>query len=565
MKPPVARPAWLTYAILALIAIAIFSRFWLGIGDSDFWWHLKTGQYIWQVHKLPVPDPFAYTTYINPDIYPGEAIVRHFNLTHEWLAQLAFYGVYSLAGAAGIAALRALLLTLICGVIGLVVWRRTGGFYRAIAAALLVASTCSWITGERPYLFTYLILATVILILESRRWLWALPPLFLLWANLHGAFFLGWIALAAYVGPALLGCRRAFARRAPIPKDILKLVLYSLLAVLATGLNPNGFHIVEILLAYRRSALQTSIVEWQRPKYWELSTFTLILYGSLAALLWARRRARLSDWLLYLLFAMAALSAVRNIILIGLIGAIVLVSYVPVFDPAKLLPRFRALPAALAIAAALFLAWRVVSTRHSDLDAAQWRTPVGAADFLLAHHIDARLFNSYESGGYLIWRLWPQNRVFIDGRALSEATFADYRRIAYNADSSGGASAEELLAKYGVDAIVMPMIDYAGKVYLLPAALSDPSRTDWHLVYADAQAVIYLKNPPPGLPPVGPGAAFGAMEAQCNLMLERAGDDCARGVAELYAKIGDRSRAAQWMAVYQSHGGGASSQFEVVR
>ena len=59
--------------IVALAAVAIFSRFWFGIGDPDFWWHLKTGQYIWQNHKLPVPDPFAYTTYMHPDPYPAKA------------------------------------------------------------------------------------------------------------------------------------------------------------------------------------------------------------------------------------------------------------------------------------------------------------------------------------------------------------------------------------------------------------------------------------------------------------------------------------------------------------
>ena len=148
---------------------------------------------------------------------------------------------------------------------------------------------------------------------------------------------------------------------------------------------------------------------------------------------------------------------------------------------------------------------------------------------------------------------------------MSEAAFADYQRIAFNADSSGGSSGDQLIAKYGIEAIVMPMIDYSGKVYLLPAALSDPSQREWHLVYADAQAVIYLKNLPPGVAPISPGAAFGAMEAQCNLMLDRAGNDCARGVANLYAKIGDSARAAHWMAIYQSRGGAANAQYEIVR
>jgi hypothetical protein len=222
-------------------------------------------------------------------------------------------------------------------------------------------------------------------------------------------------------------------------------------------------------------------------------------------------------------------------------------------------------PTLAAYAASLCLAARIVTMPHPGLDTDDWRFSAGAADFLLAHHVTARLFHSYESGGYLMWRLWPQNQVFIDGRALSEATFADYKRMAFNADSTTGPSAEELLHRYGVGAIVMPMIDYSGKVYLLPAALSDPSQQEWKLVYADRQAVIYMRTPPPGVTPLPPGTAFTAMEAQCNLMLNMSGDDCARGVANLYAKIGDRGRAAQWMSVYRSRGGGSNAQFEGVQ
>jgi hypothetical protein len=464
-----------------------------------------------------------------------------------------------------VAALRALLLTMLCGTIGLIVWRRTSGFYRSVAAALVAMACCTFIASERPYLFTYFLLTALIAMLEYRRWadrrmLWVLPLLFLAWANLHGAYFLGWVVLAAYCGEALV--RRWRGRP---DADERSLFLCAGLAVLASGINPNGFHIVQTLLAYRNSPLQTSITEWQRPKYWEASTFTAVLYAAFAALLWARRRARVSDWLLFILFAAAALTAVRNIILVGIVGPIIIGSYLPSIDVRRYLPARFPLPTLAGLAAAFWLVARIAIMPHPSLDAADWRFSAGAADFLLAHHVTARLFNSYESGGYLMWRLWPQNQVFIDGRALSEAAFADYKRIAFNADSSTGPSAEELLARYGVGAIVMPMIDYSGKVYLLPAALSDPSQREWKLVYADRQAVIYVKTVPDGVTALAPNTALGAMEAQCNLMLDISGDDCARGVANLYAKIGDRPSAARWMSVYQSRGGPANAQFEGLR
>ena len=61
---PAAAPPirWLKAATLLLVAVCLLGLFSTEIADTDFWWHLKTGQYIVERHSLPVPDPFAYTT-----------------------------------------------------------------------------------------------------------------------------------------------------------------------------------------------------------------------------------------------------------------------------------------------------------------------------------------------------------------------------------------------------------------------------------------------------------------------------------------------------------------------
>ena len=97
------------------------------IADPDFWWHLKTGQYVWQQHSLPVPDPFAYTTATARPAYAGEERTRDFNLTHEWLAQALFYLIYRAAGIGGLVLFRAAVLTAFCALAGLLAWRRCGG------------------------------------------------------------------------------------------------------------------------------------------------------------------------------------------------------------------------------------------------------------------------------------------------------------------------------------------------------------------------------------------------------------------------------------------------------
>jgi hypothetical protein len=98
--------------------LGLFSR---ELSDSDFWWHLKTGEWIVHAGRLPVPDPFAYTTALARPAYAGEELVRYFNLTHEWLAQGLIYLAWRATGAGGVVLLRALLLTFIGP------WRRDWG------------------------------------------------------------------------------------------------------------------------------------------------------------------------------------------------------------------------------------------------------------------------------------------------------------------------------------------------------------------------------------------------------------------------------------------------------
>src|SRR5271157_1169550 len=545
-KPPVAAPRWLRPLILALSALALMGLFSTEVSDSDTWWLLKSGQYIWQNHKLPVPDPFAYTTYMVKPAFPGEEHMRDFDLTHEWLSEVAFYLVYAAGGFAGLVLLRAALLTGFCGVVGLVAFHRCKGFYPALGAAFLAASIADKFRSDRPFLIGFLLLALVMAALEYRRWLWALPPMFVLWANMHGGFFLGWVPLGAYCAEALYLRWRGKGPEGT-PAGERRLWLVSAASILASGLNPNGFRAVTILFTYRQTVLQRTLAEWQHTAIWPLEPFGVLLLAGAAALLWAGSKARMADWLLFVAFAAASIWAVRNVILIGLIAPILIASYIP-WKPT--------VPVLAAVLVAMGAGPQIAQGNVFQLRATEWRYPAKAVDFLLAHNVSGPIFNTYESGGYLIWRLWPRERVFIDGRALSESVFQDYRRIAFNATSEGGKGGDELLDQYGIQVILMGGFEYlSGTAYLLPAALSDPSQKEWKLVYQDAQAVVYMRYPPPGVAPLNSLEALTSMEAQCaehiqHLPLE---PRCAKGLGDLFSRIGDSARARRWMAFYLEH------------
>jgi len=90
-----------------------------------------------------------------------------------------------------------------------------------------------------------------------------------------------------------------------------------------------------------------------------------------------------------------------------------------------------------------------------------------------------------------------------------------------------------------------------GSPYLLVAALSDPRQTEWKLVYRDAQAVIFMRQPPPGVQPLNSFEALAAMEDQCaeHLRHDPLHPGCAAGMADLFSRIGDAVRASKWNAI----------------
>src|ERR1035438_1798806 len=99
--------------------------------------------------------------------------------------------------------LRAWLMTAFCALAGLWTWRRSQSFYRALAAAFVTGFIASYFSSDRPYQITYVLIVATILILEYRRWMWLLPPLFLFWANCHGGFFMGFVVLGTYCAESL--------------------------------------------------------------------------------------------------------------------------------------------------------------------------------------------------------------------------------------------------------------------------------------------------------------------------------------------------------------------------
>jgi hypothetical protein len=527
-------------ALLGLTALFLLGLFSTELADSDAWWHLKTGQYIVTQHRLPYPDPFAYTTALAKPAYAGEAVTQRFNLTHEWLAQALMYLIESAGGLGAVVLWKALLLTLCCGLTASIARRRTNSWPWGIAAALAAATALVDFAHDRPSLLSYAFPFAFIAILETRRRLWLLPILALVWANCHGGFFLGWVVCGVY-------CAEALLTRAP---DARRILAFSGAAVLASGLNPNGFNVVTTLVSYRQSPLTATLMEWSRPGFWgEPYAFFLLLYGAAAALALSWKRVRIADWLLYIAFAAASLAAFRNVPLMALLAPILIATYFPWQRKLPAMAQYAAYAAAAALACGLL--WGIATGAFFQLRAAEWRYPAGAADFLRRHGIGARLFNTYEDGGYFIWRGLP---VFIDGRSLSENVFQDYRMIM--GTPPGDRRRDETLSRYRIGAIAINAFEYSsGVLYPLALALLQPGESAWKLVYDDPAAMVFLRDPPPGIPVLDKSQIFDHLESECALHVSRdpAFPLCARTLGEFFLQAGDPIRARRNLALYLEH------------
>jgi hypothetical protein len=200
---------------------------------------------------------------------------------------------------------------------------------------------------------------------------------------------------------------------------------------------------------------------------------------------------------------------------------------------------------AVAAALAAGLVWGAGTGRFFQLRAAEWRFPVEAVRFLREHGIRGPLFNTYEYGGYLIWQGEP---VFIDGRALSEQVFQDYRVIL--GSPPGDAARGQTLERYGVTAMVVNGFEYnSGTLYPLVTGADVARRDGWHLIYEDAQALIFVRDLPAGVAALPAGRVDTHLENECRLHVEtRSGILLVRAHAGRFVYAGGRQRAGAALA-----------------
>ena len=170
----------LMLTLLFLLIIGFFFLTWPIIAyDTDLWYHLSGGRYLFANGHTPQSSYFSFLT--PPKAWPN----------YYWLFQAIVYAVFSLADYYGLIILRCLLfLATLWGIYLLLVDREQGDSRLVMATTFFITLALALTTRVllvRPHLFSYFFIVLFLYILEKKRaFLWLLPLLGVLWSNIHG-------------------------------------------------------------------------------------------------------------------------------------------------------------------------------------------------------------------------------------------------------------------------------------------------------------------------------------------------------------------------------------------
>jgi hypothetical protein len=478
------------------------------LSDCDTGWHIRTGEWILAHHGVPTHDIFSYSK-------PDGAWYAW-----EWLTDIIWAFLNNHGGLATVATVGMLLIAFTFTLLFRLVRRNSNALVAiVITMTAAVASSVHWLA--RPHLFTLVFLVLFYGALENVRsgktrfhgvpYLVILPFATVLWTNLHGGFFVGIIMIGTYgMGEAL---KLIFApglgdQRKTVMRTAEKYILCAVACLAGSLVNPYTWHLHQHVVEYLADPYQSQhIMEFLSVSFHHpLAIFFegMLLLSVLAASS-AASKGSFTEPLLLLMWGHAALLSTRNIPIFMIIAAPQAAAVVelwlqrlPELHVADWLRRagvkFNQVAGSMtetdrigrwhpiSMAGAL----GVIALLYAPHPPEKFRPEFDPKSFPVAAvqklHLDPsqRIFTFDQWGDYLIYRLYPQTKVFMDGRS-------DYYGSAFNQKYLDVITVnygwESTLTRFGVDTVLMP----PGSP--LAGALKESAR--WRVVYDDGIAVVF--------------------------------------------------------------------------
>lgn len=478
-----------------ILFAAVFAAI-IGLGprlmnvDGDLGRHITLGNYILESGKIPREDIFSFTK-------TGDPLTPH-----EWLSDVIFSVSYKAAGLNGIVWLTALILAVSYWLVYKHSLQLSNLSLIALAGSIIAAGAGSihWLT--RPHVFTILLTALWTVELDRmrlglrRNWI-VFPVLMLFWVNLHGAFLAGFVIWLAFAVGGIFenSCR----------KDQLRdMLLIGPVSFLVSLINPAGLDIWKTGFGFLGNHYLVSHTaeylppDFQSPAFWP---FLLVVVGSILILGLSRIRLNSVYALLVGGWTALALYSGRNIPLYLVVVIPILCKHVAnlILENRNMgwLIKFQKRLSqteneirggVLGIGIVVVALGLLVNGSNLDFQKEGNRFepevfPTGAVNWMEENPLSGNGFNYFPWGGYLLYRLWPENMVFIDGQTdfYGEALTREYEIVITLQPGW-----PDVLDKYGIEWILMPA-DSQLVLYL-------ESEPDWTELYRDETASLIIMN-----------------------------------------------------------------------
>lgn len=476
--------------------------------DPDYYWHLKTGEYIIQTWSIPNQDIFSYTM-------EGEIWVLH-----EWLFEIILYAIYSSFGEISIKFLTVSIAFLSIFSIFSISKKHSSSRIAFLAVLFLYPILFVPFIAPRPQIISYIFFTFIIHSLfelkyfYNKTYLYYIPILMIFWVNLHGGYIVGIALLLIFYCTEFLnlwfktGC---FKHAINTTKH---LGLITIISIIATGVNPEFYQ--HLLYPFQVMSMGTSldfINEWKSPDFHIIfgKGYLIFIFIFFLTELLKNKRSDFTEILLPLFFLMQGFIAVRHIPITLLTITPFLCKNITIITSqeniqelftklnhpwlkkshstnlSKDLGTKEYLFNWLILCSIILLFYMTPSAPHFQpyQDNKQAKVPEEAVNFIENNHIEGHIFNNYDYGGYLIYRLFPKQKIFIDGRAdmYGDEFVEKYISIYY-----GDANWEKNFDEYNIQYIIS-----GNNAPLRQLVLA---RGDFKLVYEDEYHSVLLKNNP---------------------------------------------------------------------
>ena len=482
------------FKILTLVILFVFFASLLIHGlnsiNQDIGRHIKSGQIIWETKRVYKTNLFSFTE-------PEKEFINH-----HWLSEVVFYGLNNALGLRGLILFKTAIILLAIGLLFASIYPGTRLW------PLILSSLAGFIvfierTDVRPEIFSYLFLAYFLFVIfktkytwtsdvVSKKWLYTLPFAQIFWTNMHIYFALGPILLFFF------SVDRFFEKR-----DKFKITSYVLLATAAaTLLNPNfikgalvpfnilrhyGYSIVEnqnIFFLRDYGVSLQSINLFQISLVILLVSFMIAFHNGRKKITFELFTATFMSIMAIKMFRNFGIYALTFIPIVSLnLSTITLLTTRRVVRPLISKSFYPAISVLL-----MFLIWNNINSPRFGLS-----IPTGAkkaVEFVKTNNIKGPVFNNFDVGSFLIWKLYPEQKVFVDGRP--EAYTVDFFEKIYKPMQINPELWKKYSEEYKINYIFFDHKDITPWAQSFLVQIS--KNPDWPLIYLDESVTIFIKK-----------------------------------------------------------------------